>query len=237
MAKYRVTENRLRGMIRESVAEILEGQGWNLFKNRAKDVWNGRYENPDKGDFKNFVKTGNPDGFDEDYYDENGFSTINPKNSQGNPNKRVNRGLRGKAGRAAAGLALSGVNKLGKAWRNWGKNVDDADSKPNPSYKNESKLRGMIREAVKSALNENENVPYEAWSEFLNGREPLFEFEDGIIYVDYDENKGTLCSGGVTNIGFHKDGEVEVPVIDGDFQSALEEVYSQLVCNHEPLEY
>ena len=101
----------------------------------------------------------------------------------------------------------------------------------------ESRLRGMIREAVKSILMENENVPYEAWGEFLNGKEPLFEFEDGIIYVDYDENKGTLCSGGVTNVGFHKDGEVEVPVIDGNFQSALEEVYSQLSYNHEELEY
>ena len=46
---------------------------------------------------------------------------------------------------------------------------------------------------------------------------------------------GCLCSGYVTNIGFHKDGEVEVPVVDGDFQEALEEVYSQLLVNHEDL--
>ena len=82
---------------------------------------------------------------------------------------------------------------------------------------------------------ETENVPYEAWSEYLHGKEPLFEFEDGIIYVDYDENNGTLCSGHVTNVGFHKDGEVEVPVYDGNFQAALEEVYDQLSCNHEGL--
>ena len=82
---------------------------------------------------------------------------------------------------------------------------------------------------------ETENVPYEAWSEYLGGKSPMFEFEDGIIYVDYDESNGTLCSGHVTNNGFHKDGEVEVPVYDGDFQAALEEVYSQLSCNHEGL--
>ena len=82
---------------------------------------------------------------------------------------------------------------------------------------------------------ETENVPYEAWSEYLGGKSPMFEFEDGIIYVDYDESNGTLCSGHVTNVGFHKDGEVEVPVYDGNFQAALEEVYDQLSCNHEGL--
>ena len=58
-----------------------------------------------------------------------------------------------------------GVNKLGKAWRNWGKNVEDADSKPNPMYsesqmkKNEdviklteSNLREMISEELKNIL-------------------------------------------------------------------------------------
>lgn len=103
----------------------------------------------------------------------------------------------------------------------------------------ESKLRKLIKENVKRVLNEMDfgsettNVPYEAWSQFLGGKEPLFEFEDGLVYVDYDENSGTLCSGHVTNIGFHKDGEVEVPVEDGNFQAALEEVYSQLSCNHD----
>lgn len=231
--KHRIKESELRNMVREGVAELLEGQGWNLFKNNVKGVFKGEYDDPEKGDFKNYIKSGNTYGFDDDYYDEAGQSTSNPgANGQ---NKPLKKGLRGQAGRFAGGVGLLGANALGKMWRRWGEKVDDADSKPNPTYKNESRLRRMIREAVKSALNENENVPYEAWSEFLNGREPLFEFEDGITYVDYDENKGTLCSGGVTNIGFHKDGEVEVPVIDGDFQSALEEVYSQLSCNHEPL--
>lgn len=101
----------------------------------------------------------------------------------------------------------------------------------------ENGLKKLIKESTAKILKEmeTENVPYEAWSEYLHGKEPLFEFEDGIIYVDYDENNGTLCSGHVTNVGFHKDGEVEVPVEDGDFQSALEEVYSQLSCNHEGL--
>ena len=101
----------------------------------------------------------------------------------------------------------------------------------------ENGLKKLIKESTAKILKEmeTENVPYEAWSECLHGREPLFEFEDGIIYVDYDENNGTLCSGYVTNVGFHKDGEVEVPVYNGDFQAALEEVYDQLSYNHEEL--
>lgn len=101
----------------------------------------------------------------------------------------------------------------------------------------ESGLKKLIKESTAKILKEmeTENVPYEAWSEYLGGKSPMFEFEDGIIYVDYDENNGTLCSGHVTNVGFHKDGEVEVPVYDGDFQAALEEVYGQLSCNHEGL--
>ena len=101
----------------------------------------------------------------------------------------------------------------------------------------ESGLKKLIKESTAKILKEmeTENVPYEAWSEYLGGKSPMFEFEDGIIYVDYDESNGTLCSGHVTNAGFHKDGEVEVPVYDGDFQAALEEVYSQLSCNHEGL--
>lgn len=109
--------------------------------------------------------------------------------------------------------------------------------KKNKSKLTESGLKKIIKESTAKILKEmeTENVPYEAWSEYLHGKEPMFEFEDGIIYVDYDENNGTLCSGHVTNVGFHKDGEVEVPVEDGDFQAALEEVYSQLSCNHEGL--
>ena len=101
----------------------------------------------------------------------------------------------------------------------------------------ENGLKKLIKESTAKILKEmeTENVPYEAWSEYLHGKEPLFEFEDGIIYVDYDENNGTLCSGHLTNVGFHKDGEVEVPVYDGNFQAALEEVYDQLSCNHEGL--
>ena len=85
----------------------------------------------------------------------------------------------------------------------------------------ENGLKKLIKESTARILKEmeTENVPYEACTEYLHGKEPLFEFEDGIIYVDYDENNGTLCSGHVTNVGFHKDGEVEVPVYDGNFQA------------------
>lgn len=101
----------------------------------------------------------------------------------------------------------------------------------------ENILKKLIKKSTAKILKEMEmgNIPYEEWREYLHGRDPLFEFEDGIVYVDYDEATGCLCSGYVTNIGFHKDGEVEVPVVDGDFQAALEEVYSQLLVNHEDL--
>lgn len=109
--------------------------------------------------------------------------------------------------------------------------------KEKPIRINESTLHKIIKESVKRVLRENNeiNPPYEMWTKYLNGRTPIFEFEDGIVYVDYDENSGCLCSGHVTNYGFHKNGEVEVPVEDGDFQSALEEVYNQLLYNHEPI--
>ena len=109
--------------------------------------------------------------------------------------------------------------------------------KKNTIRLNESTLNRIIKESVKRILMENSenNPPYEMWMKFLNGRMPLLEFEDGVVYVDYDETIGCLCSGHVTNIGFHKDGEVEVPVEDDDFQSALEEVYDQLLSNHEPI--
>ena len=68
---------------------------------------------------------------------------------------------------------------------------------------NESMLHRIIKESVKRVLRESNeiNPPYEMWEKYLNGKEPVFEFEDGIIYVDYDETSGFLCSGGVTNAG------------------------------------
>lgn len=109
--------------------------------------------------------------------------------------------------------------------------------KKNTIRLNESTLNRIIKESVKRVLRENSeiNPPYEMWVRFLKGRTPIFEFEDGVVNVDYDETSGCLCSGHVTNSGFHENGEVEVPVEDGDFQSALEEVYDQLLCNHEPI--
>lgn len=102
-----------------------------------------------------------------------------------------------------------------------------------------SMVEGMVRnELSKRMINEDEseNVPYEAWENFLNGKTPVFEFEDGLTYVDYDENDGTINSGHVTNVGFHKDGEVSVEVYDGDFQGAIEELYDKLCSMHEPLQ-
>lgn len=166
MKKYTLTESRLRGIIRECVKNALEeGQGWNLLKNNFKNVWNGECVDPEKGEYRNYINTGDTDGIDRGFYDEEGQSTNNPTNGQGKRNKEINKGFTGKLGRAAAGAALMGANKLGKAWRKWGQSVEDADSKPNPMYsesqmkKNEgviklteSNLRKMISEELKNIL-------------------------------------------------------------------------------------
>lgn len=167
MKKYTLSESKLREIIRECVKNALEeGQGWNLLKNNFKDVWNGECVDPEKGEYRNFVNTGNADGFDHDFYDEEGQSTNNPGGYYGQrANKKINKGFTGKLGRAAAGAALMGANKLGKAWRKWGQSVEDADSKPNPMYsesqmkKNEgviklteSNLREMISKELKNIL-------------------------------------------------------------------------------------
>ena len=65
MKKYTLSESKLREIIRESVKNALEeGQGWNLFKNSAKDVWKGNRVDPEKGEYKNYIKSGNAYGFD-----------------------------------------------------------------------------------------------------------------------------------------------------------------------------
>lgn len=96
----------------------------------------------------------------------------------------------------------------------------------------ESELKRMVAEAVEATMGEL-NPTYDEWSQFLGGREPMFELGDEVVYVDYDEERGVLCSGGVTNAGFYQDGQVEVPVENGDFQSALEEIYSQLSAKYD----
>lgn len=102
---------------------------------------------------------------------------------------------------------------------------------------NESQLRQIVAESVKRILKEmnEDHASYADWESFLGGKEPIFDFRDGNVYIDYDEATGCgcLCSGYVTNNGFHKDGECEVPVENGDFQSALEEIYGELLSNHQ----
>ena len=106
----------------------------------------------------------------------------------------------------------------------------------------ESQLHNVIKESVRKILRENNgdtemNAPYSEWEKFLGGKEPLFEFYNSEtddydnIYVDYDEESGMLDSGYVTNIGFHKDGTASVEVFDGDFQSAMEEIYDKISNN------
>ena len=103
----------------------------------------------------------------------------------------------------------------------------------------ESQLHRVIKESVKKILKEediyNGQYPsYQEWPDFLHGKMPIFEFynqkEDDYdnIYVDYNEESGTLQSRGVTNAGFYPDGNVEVSVEDGDFESAINEFFDKL---------
>ena len=94
----------------------------------------------------------------------------------------------------------------------------------------ESQLNRVIKESVNMILREMvENKPsYSDWIKFLHGREPIFEIDDDIVYVDYDEQSGCICAGGVSNAGFYSDGSAEIAVQDGDFESALSELYYQL---------
>ena len=99
----------------------------------------------------------------------------------------------------------------------------------------ENIMKSVSRE-VKRAINEgmeSETYPtYEDWEDFLKGREPIFEFDDGIVYVDYNESTGCLESGSVTNMGFSPDGEASVPVEHGDFHWALDGIYEILLETH-----
>ena len=94
----------------------------------------------------------------------------------------------------------------------------------------ESQLHNVIRRCINEALNSEVegNATYEDYIQYLRGKIPVFEFGDNIVYVDYDATTGNLVSGAVTNIGFHSNGDAEIPVVDGDFQSAMEEMYAQL---------
>ena len=83
--------------------------------------------------------------------------------------------------------------------------------------------------------NEEDDYPsYDEWSKYLNGKEPVFEFYNkktddyDNIYVDYNPMKGILETGSVSNLGFSPDGDIKIRVEDGNFQSALEQLYEEL---------
>lgn len=111
----RLTESRLKRIVRESVCRILdEGQGWNIFKDRAKGILRGEYDNDldqletddGKKEIQNFIKHGNASGFDDDYYDEYGDSH---PNNQTRRYKPMNKGLSGRLGRRAAVNGIQAV--------------------------------------------------------------------------------------------------------------------------------
>lgn len=106
--RIRLTESQLHNVIKECVEKVLtEGQGWNLFKDRTKQIWNGdfdedlqNYQDEDWGeikkDAKNYIHHGNSTQFDDDeYYDDEGNGTMF------NTGNKINRGFSGKLGRAA----------------------------------------------------------------------------------------------------------------------------------------
>lgn len=111
----RLTESDLHRIVKESVYRILdEGQGWSIFKDRAKGILRGEYDN-DLGQLKtddgkketqNFINHGNGSGFDDDYYDEHGDSYPNNQTGRYKP---MNKGLSGRIGRRAAVNGIQAV--------------------------------------------------------------------------------------------------------------------------------
>ena len=111
----RLTESDLHRIVKESVYRILdEGQGWNIFKDRAKGILRGEYDDDldqlktddAKKEKQNFINKGNAAGFDDDYYDEYGDS--HPNNQTGRY-KPMNKSLSGRLGRRAAVNGIQAV--------------------------------------------------------------------------------------------------------------------------------
>lgn len=151
-------ENRLRGIIRNAVNEAIMDEGlgldmwgsnWKDRWNKVKDTWNGKYDMPNREEVRNFIHTGHPDGEDFDYYDadEQGMNFTNtPHNNDtnsanfGNPNKRINKGLWGKIGRATSVGLATALKNGGKRYRNFGNTIDrltnddEIDNPMNPDY-------------------------------------------------------------------------------------------------------
>lgn len=113
--RIRLTEEDLHKIVKESVYRILnEGQGWNIFKDRAKGILRGEYDNElnqletddGKKETQNFIKHGNSNGFDDDYYDENGDSHTSNYTGKYKP---MNKGFSGRLGRRAAVNGIKAV--------------------------------------------------------------------------------------------------------------------------------
>ncbi len=114
----RLTESDLHRIIAEAVKEVLsEGQGWDLFKTAAKETWSGEDDSymkdrrkngesiygRDKDDVKdtvrNFIRTGDNNGDDGEYY--NPEYPMNNHHQYRENYKKVDNSLGGKVGRAA----------------------------------------------------------------------------------------------------------------------------------------
>ena len=112
--RIRLTEGDLHKIVEESVKRILkEGQGWNAFKSRAKEIFNGEYDDYNPLDDENyandrsqFIKYGDSGGDDnyQKYYDEEGRPCASREG-----NKKINKGFMGRLGRKAA---VNGVEAL-----------------------------------------------------------------------------------------------------------------------------
>lgn len=124
----RITESDLHNIVRRCINEVLEeGQGWDA----VKSLWNRRGEWMDDPDtysdeagfnkeLKNWVNTGDTEGDKAISYKESdpfvGHSSIEPGDiGNGITLKKANQSLRGRIGRSAAGAAIKGMHKYGKA--------------------------------------------------------------------------------------------------------------------------
>ena len=139
----RITESELKTIIDKSVQVILEGQGWNYFKNHMKQLGDAtpeerqemekqmrdpRYKYNERGQFVgngDFNGRANFYGKNEhNFYDKDGNATQNPND------KPINKNLSGRLGRFAgakgAEYATRAVNKMQK----FVDTVSDPDKNP-----------------------------------------------------------------------------------------------------------
>ena len=243
--KIKLTESELYGLVKNTVSRIiLEGQGYQKFKQALKAPASTKMPTWKEAD--EFITTGGADVNQPwgNYYDKNGDRTDRVQNSQG----KIGQGFKHKLGRAASvigGAGVLGAKKAANALRKGVGSLYDKwqhrklKRKESGGLDYESKSRNLdkiISEAISKVVNEgyyDDKTPEEFYNEFRNlKKNPCFEFEDGVIYVDYDPEKNKFIAGSVTNAGLIPEYEFDVD-LSMSLDQNLEGLYEYLIENGE----